>query len=384
MRKAVRVLALLMVPLFLTGCWSYIGLNDIAIVMGLGLDEDPASGGYQVTAEIVDFTKSLKESAPTGKLVVSSGTTVFEALRDAKRKLINKLYFSNAQIIAFSEAVARDKGILDAGDWILRDSEGRETINLLVVKGGTAKDLLAIKGLDQSIVSSEIDAIITEDAKVTSSTAHTELYTAYDILNSPGIELTLPAFIIADNDGQKVAQAEGIAAFKGDKLAGYLSKDESKFFLMATNACHGGILALAMHGTGAPDTSLEIQNSKEKTSFEAQGDSLSFRVETETNVFLAETQEDIDVLKDDQIQALEEEAGKRLEIEIATLIQKVQRELGTDIFGFGELVYQRDPKKWHSFESRWGEIFPTLPVTVKCKVNIVNTAFITTKEAIKP
>ena len=264
MRKAVRVLALLMLPLFLTGCWSYISLNDIAIVMGMGLDEDPASGGYQITNEIVDFTKSLKESSATGKLVVSEGPTVFEALRDAKRRLINKLYFSNAQVVAFSEALARDKGILNAADWIMRDAEGRETMNLLIAKGGTAHDLLAIKGLDQSIVSLELDAIITEDAKVTSSTAHTELYSAYDILNSPGIELTLPAFIIADNDGQKVAEADGIAAFKGDKLVGYLSKDESKYFLMATNECHGGILAISMHGTGAPDTSLEIAKQQGK------------------------------------------------------------------------------------------------------------------------
>lgn len=384
MRKAIQVLALFLLPLFLNGCWSYRNLKDVSIGMGMGLDEDPATGGYQVTSEIVDFTKSAKEG-PSGKLVESTGQTIFEALRDSKRKLNNKLYFSNAQIVVFSEAVARNKGLLEAADWIMRDKEGRETLNLLVAKGGTAHDLLATKGLDQSMISLEIDSVINEDSQITSSTAHTELYTAYDILNSPGsIELTLPAFIVVDSEGQKVAEADGIAAFKGDKLVGYLSKEESKFFLIATNQCHGGILVMDIHGTGEPDVSLEIEESMETTSFEAKGDSLSFRVQTETNVYLSETLENIDVLKDDQIKALETEAGKRLEVEIAALIEKVQREMGTDIFGFGNLVHQRDPKLWHSMQSRWGEIFPTLPVSVSCKVNIVNTAFITSKEAIHP
>ena len=384
MRKILSVIALCLLPaMLLSGCWSYRSLNDISIVMGIGIDKDPATGNYKVSSEIVDLTKSVKQSAPGAKLIESEGRTIFDALRNAKRKLLNKLYFGNAQIAAISESVAREDGIMDAVDWVMRDAEGRETINMLIAKGGDAKDLLVLNGADQAILSLELDAIISEDAKSTSSTAHTELYDVYDILNCQGVGLTLPAFHITVNDGQKVAESDGIAAFSGDKLVGFLSPEETKFFLIATGMCHGGILALARSGAGAPDVALEIADSKEKTTFESSGGQLSFRIETETDVYLAETMENIDVMDSQQIEQLQTEAGKRLELEINALIKKVQTELKTDIFGFGQIVHRRDWRLWNQLKDGWSQTFQTLPVTISCKVNIKNTAFIKSKEDIR-
>ena len=108
---------------------------------------------------------------------------------------------------------------------------------------------------------------------------------------------------------------------------------------------------------------------------------LSFSIETETDVFLAETTEDIDVTEDKVVKALEKEAGERLKLEIEAVIKKVQSETGCDIFGFGEYLYRHDAKLWHGAEGRWEEIFRALPVSVSCKVNIKNTAFIRSREA---
>ena len=239
------------------------------------------------------------------------------------------------------------------------------------------------EGTDQVLVSLAADSIITNDNKITSSLAHKDLYLVYDILYGRGKSLTLPAFHIVENAGAKVIEADGTAAFKEDKLVGFLSPEESKYFLIASGECQGGILALALKGTGKPDTSLEISSSSVKTSFTNDGGKLAFRIETETDVYLAETMADIDVMKEDQIKALEEEAGKRLELEINALIKRVQTELKTDIFGFGLIIHQRDLALWRQVENQWDTYFETLPISVSCKVNIKNTAYITSKEDIK-
>ena len=294
----------------------------------------------------------------------------------------NRLYIGNIQVMVLGEELARTAGILAIVDWCMRDGEARETINLVIAKGTSAQELLSQEGLDQSIVSLEMDSIITEDNKSTSSTAHVELYEAFFEIHCPGSALTLPAFHITENDGQPIIEADGIAVFIGDKLAGFLAPEESKFLLIATNECHGGILPVVLRGTGSPDTSLEIQDSRAKTSFFYRGEQLTFRIETETDVFLAETTAPIDVMDSAQIQALEGLAGKMIQERIERLVQVAQGELKADVFGFGYKIYQRDVGMWEGLKEDWEAIFPTVAVEVSSKVNIKNSAFIKTKEAV--
>ena len=47
-------------------------------------------------------------------------------------------------------------------------------------------------------------------------------------------------------------EANGIAVFKKDKLLGYLSSEETKYFLMATDEVKGGLLTFSSAGMG-PD-----------------------------------------------------------------------------------------------------------------------------------
>ncbi len=383
MRRVAKTVAVCLLPaLLLTGCWSYRSLNDIAIVMGIGVDADPEGGGFRISAEIADLTKSLQDSSPGAKIIVSQGQTFFDAIRNAKKRLNNRLYIGNIQVMVLGEELARTAGILAIVDWCMRDGEARETINLVIAKGTSAQELLSQEGLDQSIVSLEMDSIITEDNKSTSSTAHVELYEAFFEIHCPGSALTLPAFHITENDGQPIIEADGIAVFIGDKLEGFLAPEESKFLLIATNECHGGILPVALRGTGSPDTSLEIQDSRAKTSFFYRGEQLTFRIETETDVFLAETTAPIDVMDSAQIQALEGLAGKMIQERIERLVQVAQGELKADVFGFGYKIYQRDVGMWEGLKEDWEAIFPTVAVEVSSKVNIKNSAFIKTKEAV--
>ena len=383
MRKALRVIALCLMPLLLTGCWSYKSLGEISIVLGMSIDKASPDSDFIVSIEVADLTKSPKQGSPGSKQVEASGKTIFEAVRDTKRRLESRPYLGNMQIVAVGEHMARETGIKGVVDWTLRDAETRETINMLVFRGGDAMSMFKSEGTDQVLVSLAADSIITNDNNITASLAHKDLFLVYDILYGRGKSLTLPAFHIVENAGAKVIEADGTAAFKEDKLVGFLSAEESKYFLIASGECHGGILALAMKGPGKPDTSLEISSSSVKSSFTNDGGKLAFKIETETDVYLAETMADIDVMKEDQIKALEEEAGKRLELEINALIKRVQTELKTDIFGFGHIIHQRDLALWRQVENQWDTVFETLPISVSCKVNIKNTAYITSKEDIK-
>ncbi|NLF28212.1 MAG: Ger(x)C family spore germination protein [Clostridiales bacterium] len=382
MRRLAKIAALCLLPALLSGCWSYRSLGDLAIAMGLGIDRTP-EGKYRICAEVVDFTKSIKDTAPGSKLVIAEGDTVFDAVRNSKRRLLNKLYFGNIQVVAIGEELARSDGVGDIIDWFLRDGECRETVTMLVAQGEGAEKLLATKGIDQSITSLELDNVITEDHKATSSTAYVEVYQAYFMLHCPGASLALPAFHATQNGEEEAVEANGIAAFSEDKLVGFLTPGDSKFFLLATDKCKGGILPVSSDGSGRPDTSLEIHDTKAKTSFSHRGGGLSFKIEVEIDAFLAETMADIDVLDDKAIEALEKIAGDAVGKDIERVVETVQTGLRTDILGLGHKIFQRDVSLWNRLEKDWEAMFPTVPVEVSCEVSITNTAFIKSEEVLK-
>ena len=143
------------------------------------------------------------------------------------------------------------------------------------------------------------------------------------------------------------------------------------------------MLALDQHGTGSPDITLEIENTKAKISFSVRDQQPAFRIEVEADVYLAEVQSEIDVLDTAQIESLEREAERQLREDIERLVRKVQTEYKSDILGLGHRVYQRDVRLWRQLESNWASIFPTVPVEVSCQINIKNTAFIKSEEVLR-
>ncbi|MEA5065881.1 MAG: Ger(x)C family spore germination C-terminal domain-containing protein, partial [Eubacteriales bacterium] len=105
--------------------------------------------------------------------------------------------------------------------------------------------------------------------------------------------------------------------------------------------------------------------------------------EVDTDVYLAEVQSEIDVMDAAQIESVEREAGRQLSDATERLVRKAQSEFKSDILGLGRRVYQRDVRLWKQLESNWTSIFPTVSVEVSCRVNIKNSAFIKSEEALR-
>ena len=193
MRKCLAIFALfIFLTVSLTGCWDYRGLNDMAMVMGMAIDHDEATGMFKVSFEIADLANSSKGSGIKSRLIESEGTTIFDAARSAKRKLVNKLYFAHMEIVVIGENMARDFGVMPVVDWFMRDAEVRETTLLLIAKGTDAHTLLHTEGVDHTILSPELKGIIREDNKVTSSTVSMQLFEVYSVLNGTGMKTRAP------------------------------------------------------------------------------------------------------------------------------------------------------------------------------------------------
>lgn len=374
-KRGICAAAAALLLLGLCGCWSYRGLNEMTIVAGVGIDYDAEDGAYLLSCEVIDPTNTSGEAGTKAKLVETRGTSVMDAVRNAKKRLINRFYWGNAQILILGGGLLADGNLDSVFDWFLRDAECRETVGVIVSREKSAKELLSIEGLDSTVVSYEIQKILDEDQTDTASLMSVPLFRAYDTLHAPGLQLALPAFHLTENDGRKAVEADGEALFKGRKPVGSLSAEESKYFLFAVDGVKGGVLTLRPDSSPKDVFSLEISESKTDRSYTYEKGKLAFSLKTAAKVYLDQHGMQMDILNDGEIEKMENEAEAYLEKNIAGVVRKVRKEYDTDVFGFGHMIYQKDPKLWRRLEPRWDEIFPALEVKVECEVRILNTSF---------
>ncbi len=377
-KKAAVCTLCLMLMLLTGGCWNYRGLDEMAIVAGIAIDKDNTTGIYHLTYEIVDITTSVQETGPQSKIIESEGKTIFDAARNAKKRLVNKLYFGDAQTLVLSQEIAKEEEIGSIIDWFLRDAECRETAIIVISQEETAGEILKVEGIDNAIVAFELYSIVTNDKEAVSSTANLAIYQVYNLLHSPGICIALPVFHTVINDETPVCESNGIAIFKNEKMIGSLTPEETKYFLFATNKVNGGVLALSSTGQGDHDVSLEIATNKTKISYSLEDVIPTIHIQVETDVYLDEIQADTEDYGAEQLKALEEAAADLVKQNMERVIKKVQDEYNADIFGFGNIIYKHDPTLWWQLSPKWEQLFPKLNVVVSTKVNIVNSASVKT------
>ncbi len=373
MKKKAAACILILLILFFGGCWNYRGLDEMSIVSGLAIDKGTEENPYRVSYQIIDLMGNVDVEGINGKLLESDGKTLFDACRNAKKSIVGKLYFGHTQVVVISEQMARENDLLNTVNWLLHDSEPRETLKFVISREENAKDILANETLTGPIAALEISKYIEEDNKITASTSYKQLYEVYNTLIESGCELTLPAIRNIRDKDRTIPQICGTAVFKGQRLIGYLTPDESKYYLFAVGEINGGLFTFPADGSGPDDITLEISANRTSRSVSYENGKPVILIKTETDAFLAENNVPVDATDKRQVDELEKTAAKTLAQRMVQTIQYVQTKFGSDIFGFGKTIHKTEPALWDKFEKDWDSIFAALEVRVSVRINIVNS-----------
>jgi len=375
MKRIILLSITLLSVLLQCGCWNYRGLNELAIASGIAIDKGNTAGTYTLTAEIVDLTTT--DEGTKQKILTSEGKTIFECARNIKRKSVGKLYFSNTQLVVVSEELASTKGIYPLMDFFLRDIEAREQMNVVIFKGGMAKNAFE-NTTEQRIISYDISKIIQQDNKVSISTVNMPMYKANSVFSNAGSQLVLPAVKFSENDSKPTLEVNGVAVFKRDKIVGYLTPEETKFFLMATDQVKGGILVSYFSPQNADNVSLEIKKSDTKRKITYENNKYKVTIKINIKAALAEIEEQSRNIDEAVLDQIERNTEEIIVKELSALIEKVQNDFNSDIFGFGELLHKSNPKQWKEVKEYWPSKFSEIEAEIIPDVVIINAA--TTKK----
>lgn len=374
-------LLLLLFLVLAGGCWDRRELENLAVVLGMGVDFPAQGEGYEVSFQIVRASQIQTPGSGVGGggggeskpvwLLRSTGPTFFEAVRNATFQSSRRLFLSHNQVVIISTEVAK-KGILPALDFLIRDPEPRNTQWLLLTPDDPGQLLDAAAGLERVSALAITDLI--QDYHLTSKIRPVKIGDYVEMMMQKTSANTLPVIRIKENAGKKELLLDGTGVLKDDRLVGFLNYKETRGLLWILGEVKGGLITVDPPGGGK--ATCEIFTAATKVKVEARADQVHVKIEVKVETGLgAQTTYD-DLSTTGQLKKLETLQGKAVEDEIRAALAKA-KEYKADIFGFGEYLFKHDFRTWQRLQKEWERYFVDAQVEIKVEAKVEGIGLVT-------
>ncbi|MEY9868014.1 spore germination protein KC [Peribacillus sp. B2I2] len=381
MQKMLKVFLILPI-ICLSGCWSSIELNELAIVTAMGIDK--TEDGYLVTVQVLNSSE-LAGDARSGRTEVvtfrKSGATIFEAIRGLSTDVPRRIYVSHLREVVFGEEMAR-AGIAKPLDVLSRQKEMRSDFYMTVAKGSTAYDTLNVQTALEKIPANKVFDSLENSESRWAPTRTVTLDELVSSMVSNGKEAMLTGiYVYGDPEsGSNVTNAQNISpksglrldylgVFKKDKLVGWLNKNDSKGVTYITDHVKSTAVTIPCEGE---QITINTNRSKTKIKGEMEKGKPKIDINVTSEGSIGEVECKMDLTKPEKIKELNERYGKNIKGKIEGSIKTLQEKYQSDIFGFGEEIHRIDPKAWKRLEKNWEQEFANLEVNVTVKAKIRN------------
>ncbi|WP_427138813.1 Ger(x)C family spore germination protein [Psychrobacillus psychrodurans] len=378
------ILLLLILSLFLTGCWNRRELNELAITLAIGIDK--SEDGYLISAQVV-VPKEVSMNAGNGgspvTLLQAQGETVYEAIRKITKESPRKIYPGHLRMLVIGESLAED-GIGDSLDLLSRDWELRSDFYVVVAKDSKAEDILNIQTPLESIPSNKMFNTLKISEENWSATVGVTLDDLIADLISDGKEAVLTGIIIRGNPENASSlqnvetitpsatiQYQDLAVFKNDKLVGWLNEEESRSYNAIINQVKNTVSTISCPKEGK--ASIEVLNFNTDVKGEVFHGIPKVDVSIDIEANLGALECSINITKPESIEILENIYAKEVKESIEQSIESVQEKYDSDIFGFGNAIHRTNPKLWNTMKKEWDQHFTDLEVNIKVNVKILKT-----------
>lgn len=382
------VCLILLLPL--GGCWDSKYLDDLSIVVAIGVDKDPKNDdNIRVTLQVVVPNQVSDSQSGGGKEGIpvtnytGTGKTLLETFTSMTSLASRRLYFAHNQVMILGEELARN-GVEDLFDIVDRDPEIRTDFDMLVAKNAKAEDILKTITSMEKIPVQQIYNMI--------KTYHERVGVIYPVkarefiaaLQSDQNDAALPSIELIGNanEAQKKSNTEQIepenylrmdsmSVFKDGRLAGFLNHEESQGLTIVKNKLQRMLIEIPVGDKGIVSIA-PIQN---QTKVEAvfRGRKPVITISVEHKAYVLDNNNSIVKLQDSgQIHWLEHQAEKIQRELILRSMGRLQS-MNSDAAAYAKYVYQTNPKFWKRNKKDWDAIFPDISTKVEVNIAIVGT-----------
>lgn len=381
MSKIKMILLLLILTLLLSGCWSKRELNELAIVVALGIDK--IDDEYEISIQVVDPSEISSKQPSSGRSPVvtyhAKGKSVFEAIRRMTTLTPRKPYFSHLQIVVIGQKLA-EEGLNEPLDFIARDHEFRNDFDVVMSYQTTAKEVLNVLTPIEKMPANKLLNSIKVSEKSWGSTLTVNTDELLNTLSSKEKSAVLSAVEIEGDPKLGIDQTNveriktpvilkysGIAVFKEDKLLGLLSEEESIYFNFLNNKIESTVVVLACPDKGDLTTEITQSKAKIKGIFEKGTPKISIKINVTQNI--GEVNCAINLTQNKTIEYIDKLTENQIKEQTEKTLNIIQKSYKLDILGFGEALHRENPKKWKEMQKEWSTIYPEITVDIDVTVN---------------
>ncbi|SDC55736.1 spore germination protein [Paenibacillus sp. UNCCL117] len=374
--------------MILNGCWDRVEIEDVGITLGIGFDMPdkntmPSDKEKQLISMTHHFAIPEQFSSKGGTTakksytnLASTGEQVLENVSEISMRLSRTPSYEHLRVIVINENVAKTIALKNIINFLLRNSETRRSMPVLISQGPTIQVF-------------EKEAIATNPAVklrgMTENFRKTLSIPPSLKLGDLSEKLTgKKSFVI-----QKVvttateSKLSGAAVVKGEtgKMAGWLSEEETTGLnLLYPDHQRRGVIKGIDKRSGGPLV-FEVHHLNRKITPRLFEDRVDFEVELNVVGRLREDWVFPGNAFDQEFVARSESAIKQsIERLINKALSKTQKTFKVDVAGFGKRLQIKNPKLWSKLKDNWDDRFTQSVINVKVVVKIIEFGTTATKK----
>ncbi len=324
---------LLILPIFLTGCYDYQELNNRAIVSGIAIDYEEE---YKVTLEILNSKKSgSEENSSKTYYVKGIGETLAKAFQDASLKISKEPYFSHLKVMILSEDIAKYK-LEYVVDYIIREPNIRNIFLPVVAQGCEAQTILQTTTKENPVSSEAIESMI-ENNKTSN---HISMIADFETFMDHLVDERSDAYLNTLSKTKDAFELSGTAIFKGFQLESILDIKNASTFNTLNNSSENHFITIACPNGTTGTITINLYHNTE-TSLEVSDDNLL--VKNNLKATIIEDNCGYDFRDTKSYEELQNAFIKPMEEEYQEFFQIIMEEQ-TDILGIQAIYYKKTRK----------------------------------------
>ena len=161
----------------------------------------------------------------------------------------------------------------------------------------------------------------------------------------------------------------GGAVFYRDRLVGFMNDSQTSGYLWVTDNLERASIVLVCPCCEEEKVTVEVfkaESEKQIAAFTA-GEPSRFSLYVEADSRIQDFACPELLLEEEFFSEINRRTAEVIRDEIKESLDKA-RELESDVFGLGNLVYRKEPRIWNDMEKDWVEIFPEVKVEVEVEV----------------
>lgn len=364
MKHLKSLCSLIGLSILLTGCWDSRSIEDISLVIGVGIDLEEESENISLGHQIIVPPSNGGDSSQGSpfKNIYTSGKTVHGAIRNLALR-DDPVYSDHQRILLIHNSVLKKYTLDEVINQLVKDDKTRRSLYVFTTNE-SIKKIFSTTDSDE-IPSNQLYSLIENRGRSTKILPAVSLGKVSSNLQKKA------SFVLQNVEviNNQVALAGGAVILNGHISDQELSVDDIATLNWLTGSIEGGVISTEKDSM--PLAFEILGDVKVQVKSEYKNDRMYFTIHSEAQGRISEDwNEEEDSFKEDYSADRGRIIKDEVEDRVLDFIHMLQTEVKSDVAGLSEYVKVQEPDFWTEHKNEWNRYFTEAEISFNVSVTV--------------